>query len=115
MRTGVIAQKIGMTRIFTGEGTHTPVTVLKLDLPEALRRFFSTTNAVENVMGTIRRVSRNVKRWRHGAMAKRWTAFGLAAAQARFKRIKGHRQLPVLVDALRRRHATTVDPKEALA
>ncbi|HJS32860.1 MAG TPA: 50S ribosomal protein L3 [Alphaproteobacteria bacterium] len=31
MRTGVIAQKVGMTRIFTGEGTHTPVTVLKLD------------------------------------------------------------------------------------
>ncbi|HSE77311.1 MAG TPA: 50S ribosomal protein L3 [Alphaproteobacteria bacterium] len=31
MRTGVIAQKLGMTRIFTGEGTHTPVTVLKLD------------------------------------------------------------------------------------
>ncbi len=31
MRTGVIAQKIGMTRIFTGEGVHTAVTVLKLD------------------------------------------------------------------------------------
>ena len=31
MRTGVIAQKIGMTRLFTGEGVHTPVTVLRLD------------------------------------------------------------------------------------
>lgn len=31
MRTGVIAQKIGMSRLFTEEGTHVPVTVLKLD------------------------------------------------------------------------------------
>jgi len=31
MRTGVIAQKVGMTRLFTDEGNHVPVTVLKLD------------------------------------------------------------------------------------
>src|SRR5476649_148581 len=31
MRTGLIAQKIGMTRIFTDEGNHVPVTVLKVD------------------------------------------------------------------------------------
>ena len=31
MRSGVIAQKIGMTRVFTDAGEHVPVTVLKLD------------------------------------------------------------------------------------
>jgi large subunit ribosomal protein L3 len=31
MRTGVIARKIGMTRLFSEEGNHVPVTVLKLD------------------------------------------------------------------------------------
>ena len=31
MRSGVIAQKVGMTRIFTDQGEHIPVTVLKLD------------------------------------------------------------------------------------
>jgi len=31
MRAGVIAQKVGMTRVFTDEGKHIPVTVLKLD------------------------------------------------------------------------------------
>src|SRR6187399_1701898 len=30
MRTGVIAQKIGMTRVFTDTGEHVPVTVLRL-------------------------------------------------------------------------------------
>lgn len=31
MRSGVIAQKVGMTRVFTDAGDHVPVTVLKLD------------------------------------------------------------------------------------
>jgi large subunit ribosomal protein L3 len=31
MRSGVIAQKLGMTRIFTDAGLHVPVTVLKVD------------------------------------------------------------------------------------
>ena len=31
MRTGLIAQKLGMTRIFTEDGSHVPVTVLKVD------------------------------------------------------------------------------------
>ena len=31
MRTGLLAQKIGMTRIFAAEGDHVPVTVLKID------------------------------------------------------------------------------------
>ena len=31
MRSGVIAQKVGMTRVFTDDGNHIPVTVLKVD------------------------------------------------------------------------------------
>ena len=31
MRSGIIAQKMGMTRIFTDAGEHVPVTVLKMD------------------------------------------------------------------------------------
>lgn len=31
MRTGLIAQKMGMSRVFTEEGEHVPVTVLKVD------------------------------------------------------------------------------------
>ena len=30
-RTGVVARKLGMTRIFNEEGRHVPVTVLSLD------------------------------------------------------------------------------------
>jgi large subunit ribosomal protein L3 len=40
MRTGLLAEKIGMTRLFGGEGGHVPVTVLKVDNCEvvAVRR-----------------------------------------------------------------------------
>ncbi|GIR10424.1 MAG: hypothetical protein CM15mP21_6860 [Hyphomicrobiales bacterium] len=31
MRSGLIVQKVGMTRLFTDAGQHVPVTVLKLD------------------------------------------------------------------------------------
>ncbi|MEI6573990.1 MAG: 50S ribosomal protein L3 [Alphaproteobacteria bacterium] len=36
MRSGVIAQKLGMTRIFTEAGVHVPVTVLKVDRCEVV-------------------------------------------------------------------------------
>src|SRR5207244_6162470 len=36
MRSGVIAQKVGMTRVFTEAGEHVPVTVLKMENVQVL-------------------------------------------------------------------------------
>src|SRR5213594_359739 len=83
------------------EGLEETLTVLKLDLPPTLRRFFATTNCIENLVATLRHVARNVKRWRAGDMIHRWAGLGLLRAAARFRRIKGHRDLPRLVSALR--------------
>ena len=83
------------------EGMEETLTVLKLELPPSLRRALATTNAIENTLGTVRRVSRNVKRWKDGSMARRWTAAGLLTVQKRFRRIKGHRDMPILEKALR--------------
>jgi len=83
------------------EGMEETLTVLKLGLPSTLRRSLATTNAIENTLGTVRRVGRNVKRWRGGAMVRRWVAAGLAVAEKRFRRVKGHREMPALLQALR--------------
>jgi len=82
------------------EGLEETLTVHKLGLPATLRRTIATTNPVENMNGTIRRVARNVKRWRP-KMVLRWTALGVQEAGRRFRRIKGHSDIPVLVRALR--------------
>src|SRR5262249_52224118 len=56
------------------EGLDEILTVTRLGLPAELRRSLACTNIIENMMGTIRRVSRNVKHWRSASMALRWTA-----------------------------------------
>ena len=66
------------------EGLDEMLTVIRLKLPMPLRRSLACTNAIENMMGTVRRVSRNVKRWRNAAMALRWTAAGMLEATKGF-------------------------------
>ena len=83
------------------EGMEETLTVVKLALPELLRQSLATTNAIENLNGTIRRVSRNVKRWKSPSMVRRWTALGVVTAQKEFRRIKGYRHMGALVHALR--------------
>ncbi|MCK1720331.1 IS256 family transposase, partial [Bradyrhizobium sp. 141] len=75
------------------------LTVVRLKLPKELRRSLACTNIAENMMGTIRRVTRNVKRWRDAGMALRWVAAGMG-----FRRLKAHKQLSVLRAALQARH-----------
>jgi hypothetical protein len=49
----------------------------------------------------MRDPSARVKRWRDGEMIVRWTATALREASAKFRRIAGHKGLPMLVRALR--------------
>src|SRR4051812_46281681 len=44
------------------------VTVMRLGLPRSLQRVLSTTNAIENLIGSVRSLGRRVKRWRDGRM-----------------------------------------------
>ncbi len=82
------------------EGLEDTLTVLKLGLPPTLRRFFATTNCIENLIGTLRHVTRHIKRWRDGDMRRRWIGLGLLRAAERFRRIKRHGELGALVTAL---------------
>ena len=82
------------------EGMDEILTVVRLKLPMQIRRSLACTNIFENMMGTIRRVCRNVKHWRHAAMALRWTGAAMQEATKGFRRLKAHKQLPVLRAAL---------------
>jgi putative transposase len=82
------------------EGIDEILTVTRLGLPVELRRSLACTNIIENINGTIRQVCRNVKRWRDAKMALRWTAAGMMEAVKGFRRLKAHKQLPILRAAL---------------
>jgi len=86
------------------EGLDEILTVVRLKLPKELRRSLACTNIAENMMGTIRRVTRNVKRWRNVGMALRWVAAGMIEANKGFRRLKAHKQLSVLRAALQAHH-----------
>ena len=82
------------------EGLDEMLTVIRLGLPLSLRRSLACTNIIENMMGTVRRVCRNVKRWRDASMALRWTAAAMQEAAKGFRRLKACKQLPMLRAAL---------------
>src|SRR6266540_3883562 len=86
------------------EGIDEILTVTRLGLPKELRRSLACTNIVENMMATVRRVCRNVKRWRSASMALRWTAAAMQEAARGFRRLKAHKQLPMLRAALEAHH-----------
>jgi putative transposase len=85
------------------EGLEETLTILALGLSDSLRRSLSTTNAAESLISRTRHVKRNVKRWRGGEMVLRWVAAGVLEAVKGFRRLKGHKEMPKLVAALRAR------------
>ena len=58
----------------------------------------------------VRHTQRNVKRWRSGEMRLRWTAAGMLEAERQFRRLRGHREMPMLVAALAREVQPTDKP-----
>jgi putative transposase len=100
------------------EGIDEILTVTRLGLPKELRRSLACTNMIENVMGTVRRVCRNVKRWRSASMAMRWTAAAMQEAAKGFRRLKAHKQLPALraaLDANQNKNSRSVLARQANA
>jgi putative transposase len=84
------------------EGLDETLTVKRFGLPERLERRLATTNAIENVIGSMRRISARVKRWRSGTMILRWTVAAIADAATRFRRVIGAREgMTQLVRALK--------------
>jgi len=78
------------------EGLEETLTVHRLGVGTLLRRTLASTNPIESCLSTVERVARNVKRWRAGDHALRWTATGLLEAERRFRRVKGYRELELL-------------------
>jgi transposase-like protein len=85
------------------EGMEETLTVVRLGLPGLLRLTLATTNPIESAFDGVRYRTRRVKRWKRGKgqMAARWAAGALLVVQKRLHKVKGHRSMSVLVEALK--------------
>jgi len=83
------------------EGLEETLTVTRLHISGSLHRSLKTTNPIESMISIARSTSRNVKRWRSGEMALRWTAAGMLEAERQFRRLNGYKDLHLLKAALR--------------
>jgi large subunit ribosomal protein L3 len=71
MRTGLLAQKMGMTRVFTDDGSHVPVTVLKVDNCQVVAVRTDETNGYTAVqLGVGKAKVKNVSKAQRGHFAK---------------------------------------------
>lgn len=85
------------------EGLDDMFTVRRLGIDGTLARTLVCTNMIESMISIARTTTRNVKRWRdQGDMRRRWCAAGMLEAERKFRRVKGHKQMPHLVAALAR-------------
>src|SRR6266542_2475440 len=85
------------------EGLEDMFTVRRLGVSGRLARSLTNTNCIESMISVARTVMGNVKRWRDGTMKKRWVATGMIEAERSFRRVKGCKEMPTLMAALRRR------------
>lgn len=93
------------------EGFEETLTIHRLEVPDALRKTLRSTNPIENCFSFKQKYCRNVKRWSSGDMVLRWSSAMLLEVEKRFRRIRGHRNMPQLLSALN----IDVDKKKATA
>jgi transposase-like protein len=78
------------------EGLEETLTVHRLEVGTLLRQSLASSNPIESCFSIVEKVARNVKRWRAGNHALRWTATGLLEAEKKFRKVKGYRELEIL-------------------
>lgn len=78
------------------EGMEDTLTVHRLRVPAMLRTSLATTNLIESAFSTVDTVCRNVKRWNSSDHRLRWLASALIFAEAKWNRLHGYRQIPLL-------------------
>lgn len=83
----------------------------ELKLSMSLKKFFSTTNAIESLNSLIEEDMRRVKKWKDSEHFQRWLATYCLASEKKMRRIRGHTALPGLWVKLR---SMTTDKQETI-
>jgi transposase-like protein len=82
------------------EGLEETLTLHRLGLFEELGASFKTTNIIENVNGLLDRLTGRVTRWRNSDQRQRWVGTALLDIEPRLRKVKGHKHLLALRQAM---------------
>jgi len=77
------------------------LTLHRLDVPELLRKTLHSTNSIESMFSTVRHCEKNIKRYRSSKMSQRWLASVLLYAESNFRTVKGHNEIPWMMQRIR--------------
>ena len=83
------------------EGMEETLTIYELGVSPLLRRTLATTNPIESAFSVVERICSRVKCWRRGDHIERWVGSALWVAEKNFRRVKGYKDLPKLLRALK--------------
>lgn len=89
------------------KGLQETLTLHRLDVFPELGVSVKTTNLIERVLARVEAKTARVDRWRTSDQKLRSCAAELLAAEAKFRRVKGYRPLPLLERALTKKMLTT--------
>ena len=97
------------------EGLDETLTLHRLGVYGVLGRSLKTTNCLESVNALVEERCAKVDHWQSSSQRHRWLATALLDIEPRLRRIRGHRHLPTLRDALKRelKIETTTSEKQA--
>ena len=84
------------------EGLDETLTLHRLGVYSVLGRSLKTTNCIESVNALIEERCAKVDRWQNSNQRQRWLATALLEIEPRLRKIKGHRHLAQLREALKR-------------
>jgi transposase-like protein len=82
------------------EGLEETLTLHKLGMFGKLGESFKTTNCIENVNKQLATHTDRVDRWHHSDQRQRWVATALLLIEPRLKKVKGHKHMGELREAM---------------
>ena len=95
------------------EGLEETLTVHRLKIPGLLRETLCSTNPLESANSACRGIIRRVANFKDGHMALRHAAAGFITAERGFNRIRGYKQLGILMAMLEKQTNNTLEIQTA--
>ena len=84
------------------EGFEETLTLHRLGLFQKLGVSLKTTNLIESINAGLGQRTDKVDRWRNSDQKQRWVASALLDVEKGLRKIKGHRDLPLLRETLKK-------------